>query len=76
MQRLRKKLTSLTNKAQISEKEYNFLLGRMYFAGDNGYQNFLVFALMLNSLILDNSKIVTNWILTIISSEKIKPFNV
>ena len=48
----------------------------MYFAGDNGYQNFLVFALMLNSLILDNNKIVTNWILTIISSKKIKPFNV
>ena len=35
------KLSDLANKvAQISEKEYNFLLGRMYFACGNGYHNF------------------------------------
>ena len=28
----------------ISEKRYNFLLGRMYFTGDDGYQSILVFA--------------------------------
>ena len=28
----------------------------MYVIGDDGYQNVLVFALMLNSLILDNNK--------------------
>ena len=38
-----KKLTDLTkNVAQISEKRYEFLLGRMYFTGDDGYQNFLI----------------------------------
>ena len=57
------------------EKGYDFLLGRMYFTGDNGYQNFLVFAPILSSLTLDNNKKVTNWISTKISSEKIKPFN-
>ena len=37
----KKKLTDLTEKiAQISEKGYDFLLGRMYFTGDDGYQNF------------------------------------
>ena len=31
-------LGDLTNKvAQILEKGYDFLLGRMYFTGDNGY---------------------------------------
>ena len=31
-------LADLTNKvAQILEKGYDFLLGRMYFTGDNGY---------------------------------------
>ena len=48
----------------------------MYFTGDNGYQNFLVFASMLSSLLLDCNKKVTNWISTGISSEKIKPFNI
>ena len=42
----------------------------MYFTGDNGYQNFLVFILMLSSLILDGNEKVTNWILTEISAEK------
>ena len=46
----------------------------MYFTGDDGYQNFLVFAPMLSSLTLDNNKRVTNWILTGVSPEKIKPF--
>ena len=46
----------------------------MYFAGDNGYQNFLVFAPMLNLLILDGNKKVTNWMLTGKSSQIIKPF--
>ena len=33
--------TDITNKlAQISEKGYDFLLGRMYFTGNDGYQNF------------------------------------
>ena len=36
-----KKLTDQRNKVvQISEKEYYFLLGRMYFTIDNVYQNF------------------------------------
>ena len=40
-----KKITDLANKvAQISEKEYDFLLGKMYFTGNDGYQYFLVFA--------------------------------
>ena len=54
------------------KKGYDFLLGRMYFTG-NGYQNFLVFAPTLSSLILDSNKKVTNWISTGITSEKIKP---
>ena len=47
----------------------------MHFTEDNGYQNFLVFAQMLISLILDSNKTVANWILNGISSEKIKPFD-
>ena len=59
-----KKTTDLTIKVgQISEEEYDFLLVRirMYFTGDDGYQNFLVFAPMLSSLILDSNKKVTKW---------------
>ena len=56
------------------KKGHDFLLSRMYFTDDDGYQNFLVFVLMLSSLILDNNKTVTIWISTGISSEKIKPF--
>ena len=41
---------------QISEKEYNFLIGKMYFTGNDGYQNFLVFAPMLISLILGSNR--------------------
>ena len=47
----------------------------MYFTGEDGYQNFLVFASMLSSLILDSNKKVTKWISTGILFEKIKPFD-
>ena len=60
---------------QILEKAYDFLLGRMYFTGDNSYQDFLGFAPMLSSLMLDSNKKVTNWISTRISTKKIKPFD-
>ena len=69
-----KEITDLTNKvAQISEKSYDFLLGRMYFTGDDVYQNF--FTPMLSSVMLDSNKKVTNWMSTGISSEKINLFN-
>ena len=69
-------LGDLTNKvAQILEKGYEFLLGRMYFTGDNGYQNFLVFVPKLGSHILNNNKQVTNGTATQISSEKVKSFD-
>ena len=72
-----KKLNDLTKKvAHISEKGYDFLLGRIFFTGDNGYQNFLVFAPIHNSLTLDNNKKFTNWILTRTISEKIEPFDI
>ena len=48
----------------------------MYFTGDNGYQNFLVFAPMLSSLTLDSNKKFNNCIYidwNIIW--KIKPFD-
>ena len=47
----------------------------MYFTGDDGCQNFLVFATMLSSLMLDSNKKVATWISTRISSEKNKPFD-
>ena len=69
-------MTDLTKKvAQISEKGYDFLLGRMRFTDDDGYQNVLVFAVMLTSLILDSNRKVTQWMSNGISSEKIKPFD-
>ena len=43
--------------------------------GEDHYQIFLVFAPLLNSLILDSNKKVTNWILSGILFEKIKPFD-
>ena len=46
----------------------------MYFRGNDGFQNFLVFVPMLSSLVLDSNKNVTNWIFTGILSENIKPF--
>ena len=48
------------------------MLRRIHFTGDNGYQYFLVFAPILSSLILDSNKNIFNWILTGISSKKIK----
>ena len=47
----------------------------MYFTGDDGYQNFLVFAPMLSSLMLASNKNVTNWISAGISSGKNKSFD-
>ena len=47
----------------------------MHVTGNDSYQNFLVFAPILSSLILDSNKKATNWILTETSSEKIKPFD-
>ena len=47
----------------------------MYITSDDGYQNFVDSASMLISLILDSNKKVNNWILTGISSEKMKPFD-
>ena len=44
----------------------------MYFAGNDGYQNFLVFVVFL---VLDSNEKNTDWISTTISSEKIKPFD-
>ena len=50
-------LTDLTNKvAEILEKVYDFLLGRMSFTVSNVYENVLVFAPILISLILDRIK--------------------
>ena len=49
------------------------MLGRRYFTGDNGYQNFLVFSLILILLIFDSNKKVTYWASTGVSSEKLKP---
>ena len=51
------------------------MLGTMYFTSDNGYQNFLGFAAVLSSLILDSNKKVSNCISTETSFEKMKPFN-
>ena len=47
----------------------------MYFTDNDGYQNFLVFAPMLSSLIIHSDRKFTNWRSTRISSEKIKPFD-
>ena len=49
------------------------MLGSTYFTGDDGCQNF--FAPVFSSLISDSNKKVTNWILTRIQCEKIKPFD-
>ena len=44
--------------AKISEKGYDFVLGRIYFTVDDGCQNFLVLAPMLSSLTLDSNFIL------------------
>ena len=58
-----KKITDLTNiVAQISEKGHDFLLGKMYLTGNDGYQKFLGFAPKLSSLILHkNKKLLTGY---------------
>ena len=57
MYKLKKKIADIANKiVQIAEKRLDFLLGTMYFIGNDGYQNFLVFASVLNSLILDSNR--------------------
>ena len=56
-----KNLTDLTKTvAQTLEKGYDFLSGRTYFTGDDGYQNFLAFSIMLSHLILDSNRKVTD----------------
>ena len=47
----------------------------MYFTGNDGFQNVLVFPPMLSSLVFGSNKKVAIWISTEISSEKIKPFD-
>ena len=59
---LKKKITDLTYKiAHILKKKKDILLGRMYFAGSDCYQNFLVFTPMLSSPVLDSNKKVTGY---------------
>ena len=58
----------------MSEKGYDSLLGRLYFTGSDGHQDFLVFAVIFNSLILGSNKKIINRILTGISYENVKPF--
>ena len=42
---MKKKLNGLSENMEVlSTKNYNFLLGRTYFTGDDRYQNFLAFA--------------------------------
>ena len=70
-----KKLTDLTKKKLHDYQKNDAFLDRTCFTGDNGYQNFLVFALILSSLTFDNNKKVTKWTSTGVSHEKIKPFD-
>ena len=61
---IERKLTDRTKKVlQISKEVFEFLLYRIYFTGADGYQQFLVFSLTLNSLTFDhNNTNVTHWI--------------
>ena len=52
------------------------MYGRTYFTDNDGYQKILVFALMFNSITLDNNKKVTNWISTGQLPEEMKLFDV
>ena len=56
-------------------KGYSFSLDGTYFTSEDAYQHFLVFALILNLIILENNKKLTNWISTGVSPEKIKLFD-
>ena len=71
------KLNNLSKKAsQISITGYIYLLVRIYFTDDGGYQEILVFAPMLNPIKLDNkNNKVTNWMPTEILPKKVKPFD-
>ena len=55
-------------------KGHAFVLVRISFTANDGYQNFLVFPPMLSFLILDSNKKVTNWLSTVTWSENTKPF--
>ena len=58
----KKEITNLIKEiVQISEKGYDFLLDRMYFTENDGYQNSVGFGLILSSLILDGNKRFINW---------------
>ena len=59
----------------MSERGYDFFVSITYFTGNGSYQNFLFFATMLSSIILDINKKISNWIFTGISFEKIKSFD-
>ena len=48
----------------------------LYFKGYDDYKNFLVFAPILSSLILDSNKKVTDWISTGLLPVKIKLFDI
>ena len=67
---MQKKLKRLT-KHLINE--YGFLLSRTFFCGTNGYQNYLGFSSILNSVTLNNNQKVTSWQPNGISSEKVEP---
>ena len=56
-------------------KGYSFSLNRPYFTCEDAYQYFLVFALILNSIILESNTKITNWISNKVSPEKIKSFD-
>ena len=71
------KVTDLSkNVSRISIKGYDFLLGIVYFAGDDGYQTFLAFSLILNLLTVNNNndKEVTSLIFIGISPENMVQF--
>ena len=47
----------------------------MYFTDSDGHQDFLVFAIIVNSLILGGNKKIISRLLTGISYENIRPFD-
>ena len=67
---------SCQEKLGVYDKRVYFLLGKTYFTVEDGCQNVLVFAPMLNLLIFDNNEEVTNGISTLVSPQKFKPFDV
>ena len=60
------------NLHKYQKNDIVFWLGGICFTGDNDHQNFLVFAPILTSLILDSHKNVTKWISAEILSKNIK----